>query len=100
LASAGADRAFIGPLAMLGRPKAAPLCARQIVHSTGHDRRVPSEEHDMPESESQEIGRGDVRRGAGGGGGEVLVRIAAVSVILVGVLGVADASWAGPLMGC
>jgi hypothetical protein len=52
----------------------------------------------MPESEGREIARWDVRRRNGVGG--VLIKIAAAGVIVVGVLGVAGPSWAGPLMGC
>lgn len=52
----------------------------------------------MPETQVREIGRQDVRRGAGVG--RVVVRIAAASVIFIGMLGAASPSWAGPLMGC
>lgn len=52
----------------------------------------------MPETEVRETAQRDVRRGAGAG--RVVVRIAAASIIFIGMLGVASPSWAGPLMGC
>lgn len=55
----------------------------------------------MPETESRAIAQpGERVERRASCASRLLVRIATAGIIIVGALGVADPSWAGPLMGC